>query len=235
MISTRALRETARNTRVSLAKVALEPFASEVRDLFQGAGFFEQMRGVRDDLEAGYRADAGLCLTVEIENNRICATHNQQHGCVDLRKHLAGEVGTATACDYSRDTRGLGGCDQSGSGSSAGAEVAEAEVAHLRIICEPCCGVDKTLGEKIDIESKMAGALVERFFHSSEQVEQEGGKARFLQGASDELVARTVPAAAASVRENHRAARRGGNAQIAFQRHAAGTDADATGNPAAVR
>ena len=59
-------------------------------------------------------------------------------------------------------------------------------------------------------------------FLLGEQVEQQRGHAALANGARDELIARTVAAAAAPVSEQHNAHRIRGNCQIAAQRHSRG-------------
>ncbi len=103
------------------------------------------------------------------------------------------------------------GGNQGGGGAGTGAEAAEAEGAEDGVAADPLDGVEQAVGEQVDVEAEMGGALVEHLFRFGEQVKEERGEAGLLQFLGDELVAGTVAAAAAAVGEEHggRRGRRG--------------------------
>jgi hypothetical protein len=92
-------------------------------------------------------------------------------------------------------------------------------------------GVSKPAGEKLDIESQVTGARISAFFLFGEQVEQQGAKSCFLECVRNELVARTVAAASAAVREEHEAAGVVWDNEFSVEYHVIGRDENFSGAP----
>lgn len=73
----------------------LEPGGCEVRDLLQGAGFFEQVRGVWHDRQ--FPRTRQLLHRVAIQREDICVSfaHDEQRWCADVGQRRCGKIRTA--------------------------------------------------------------------------------------------------------------------------------------------
>ena len=71
-------------------KMLFEPFARQVRDLFERPGFFEKMRGAGDDLESLFATELRQRLLIEFDNDVVVAADQEQRGGFDMRKGIAG-------------------------------------------------------------------------------------------------------------------------------------------------
>ena len=74
-----------------------EPVGREASDIFQCAGFFEQMRGAGHDVQAGCAVQALQRLLVKPHNVQIAPADNQQNRCLDARQRCGGQIRSAAA------------------------------------------------------------------------------------------------------------------------------------------
>ena len=82
-----------------------EPLSRESRDRFEGSGFFEQADCVGDDREPVLTAQQGLGLLVELENDLVSPTDDEQGGGGHASQAGARQVGPAAAGDDGSDIR----------------------------------------------------------------------------------------------------------------------------------
>jgi hypothetical protein len=80
----------------------------------------------------------------------------------------------------------------------------------------------------VDVEPEMGGLLVYGFLLGSEEIQQQGAEPGALELVSHVLIPPAVPAAAASVREQHDPDRLIGNLQLSLEDRGAGPDPDDT-------
>jgi hypothetical protein len=109
------------------------PLPCELGDCIEGAGLFEQVRGVGDDGKPVLTAQPGLGLAVEGEHDLVEAADDEQCGCGDVGEAGGGQVWSAAAGDDGGDVRvRFGGGPQRSGGAGVGAEVANGQPAGLR-------------------------------------------------------------------------------------------------------
>jgi hypothetical protein len=111
-------------------------------------------------------------------------------------------------------------------GPSAGAEVADPQVAGGRGVSEPVRGPEQPRGEQINVEAEPACALVDRLFVWREQVDQQCGQPLSNEGPGDGAIARAEAAAPAAVGEQHDPLRPLRESEIPLQHNSACWDAD---------
>src|SRR5258707_9085038 len=203
-------------------QVTGEPVPGQPGALLERAWFFEQVRGIWNDLQPRLTAQLLHRLVVELDDHRVEFPDDEQGRLGYRAQVLAGEVWAAAAGDDCRHRAGpRGGCDKSRRGAGAGAEEPGRQARGGPVGGQPVGQGGDPEREHADVESELAGPRVELLLRWGEQVGQNGGQARALQFAGHVAVARAVAAAAAAVREQHRAPRPLGYHQGGVQRHAA--------------
>src|SRR4029453_3196342 len=87
------------------------------------------------------------------------------------------------------------------------AEITHGQSAGLFLLSCPGCRMKESPGQQSDIETQFCRTRVRQFFLWRKQIEQERRQSGIVEHARDELIARTVPAAAAAVNEKNQGGR----------------------------
>ena len=182
------------------AQVLFEPLPREAGYFFEGSRLFEEMRGMGDDLDALFAFELGEGLVVQVQNDAVVSTNDEQRWSLYLSQSGAGEIGPASTRDHCRNpvTRVSRGNKSSG-GPCARAEVTDLHAFECRLLGEPFGCTQKTVCEKWNIESQLCGVAIEQLLVFSKEIEQERSETGVLEDFGYMAVARTEAAASASV------------------------------------
>jgi hypothetical protein len=159
---------------------------------------FKEVRSAGHDDELLCATQLGERGSIEPQHLHIVAANDQQSRSFDGRQCSPGEVGTAATRNDRRDPSlmcRLG--DKRRRGASAGAEIADRQIAGLGILSDPGGRHQQASREQLNIENIAAVARL----LDGQQVEQQRGKSIVTQRLCDEVVTRAEPAAAAAVCE----------------------------------
>src|SRR5206468_554400 len=104
----------------------------------------------------------------------------------------------------------------------ARSKIANAQIARFRLLLCPVGRVNKPLCKQADVESMVGCARVNQLLFRRKQIEKERRQSGVVERAGDELIARTVPAAAAAVREKDQRNRMVGQTQVSLKGHGPG-------------
>ena len=126
--------------------MAREPLRGEPGDLLQLPRLLEEVRRPRHDLQLLLRAHPRISLPVHLPYGVVFSPDDQERRGRDAGQRLTRQVRAPAARDDSSDFWTLGGRDQRGPGSGAGAEVADPEILRVRFLGEPVGGADETFG-----------------------------------------------------------------------------------------
>jgi hypothetical protein len=168
-------------------------------------GSSEEMRGAGNDFEPHLARHLTHRLVVQRKHRKVIAADNQQRWRLDAEQPTASQVGTATARhDGSRHLWTLRGRDQRSGRSSTGAKIGDRKGLQVGLQDRPVYGRHHAASEPRDVEPELERPHVDRLFFASQQIEQQGRVARAVQRLGHLPVARTVSAASAAVREDHK-------------------------------
>ena len=95
---------------------------------------------------------------------------------------------------------------------------------YFRLALQPVRRGDQPRGEETDVKTQVAGHCIGGFLWPREQIEQQGSQAGLANGFGDELIARTVAARTAAMREGDSANGSFRDDQFAFEPDFAGWD-----------
>src|SRR6185312_514680 len=128
----------------------------------------------------------------------------------------AGEIGPAAARnDGTHAVSPFGSGHERGGASRASAKMAEREDCEIGLHIGPARRMSQPPAQQRYVETVLARMNVAFLLGAGEEIDQQRRDARALQLRSHPDVARTMPAAAAAVREQHDAFRAGWNGEIA--------------------
>jgi hypothetical protein len=118
--------------------VVSEPVSGQFGCGFEGVVLLEKVGGAGDDSEAALAAELCPRLTIEIEDDVILATYDEQGGSGYRGEPRTGEVRAAASGHHGGDVgvRFAGG-PKGGGSSGAGTEVAHHKIACLRLRPQP--------------------------------------------------------------------------------------------------
>jgi hypothetical protein len=173
------------------------------RDRFERAGFFKEVRRAGHDFQLLFAAKFRKRFLVQPDHRFIVSTHDEQLWRLHTRQCITREIGPSAARDHRIDPlpdfdRSYQRCASAGARS----EIADAEIARFRLRDEPPRHFREPTRQQADVESQPLRDIVLDLLRG-QQIEKQRAIARFADDSRDELIARTVPAAAAAVRENH--------------------------------
>ena len=156
------------------------------------------------DSEFVRSAELLRCPAVESQHIDIASADNEQRRSRDTRQPAGGHIRPAATRDNGlHDAGRFGRCHERGGGSGTRTEEADRQPAHFIEFAHPVDGVQQALPEVLDVEDKSSVAVV----IACEEIEEQRGQRRCAQGPRDTLIARTEPAAATAVGEDHEAVR----------------------------
>ncbi len=191
-----------------------KPSTGVIGHLFQRAGFFKQMRGLGNDDQFFLAGKQGEGLLIHLDHGEIIAAHNQKGGGCNARQERFSKVRAPPARNHSSDRARLaGGGLQGGSGSGAGAKVADEELTGRRLDRQPMGGGKEPIREEIDVED-LASVIGLGFV---EEINKERRELTSLQNSRHESVPRAEPSATAPVSEQHQTRCLLRNCQITLQ------------------
>src|SRR5262249_22149615 len=75
------------------AEMPVEPIARENRDAFERARLFEQMRRARDDLESLFGLKLCVRSSVELDDQWIASTYDQERGRANSLENRSRQIG----------------------------------------------------------------------------------------------------------------------------------------------
>jgi hypothetical protein len=183
-----------------IPQIPAEPAQCESRNLLQRARFFKEVARSGDDRQLLLAAHLLHGLTVQFDYLMVIAANDEQRRRLNASQGGACEIRPASPGNDGRnDGRLLSGGDQCCPCTGARSEVTHAEIAGGRFSAEPVGDLAKPGREKADIEAQMSCTQVDLFFGFREQVEQQRPEAASLEHGGHVAIARTVPAAAATV------------------------------------
>src|SRR3954470_20937057 len=109
-----------------LGEVPSEPVGGQACDLFESAGFLEEMAGAGNDLEALLGRQSLEGLLVEVDDLGVVAADDQEGWRLHALERVCRQIRPAAPRhDGADELRALGSGDESGGGAGAGADQAD--------------------------------------------------------------------------------------------------------------
>lgn len=187
-----------------MTQVLLEPLAGEPGHFFQSAGFLEQVRCSGNGFQPLFTIQLGQGFTIQVQDDAVLCSNEKQNRRFHQSECLLSEIGAASSGDDGVDAGHGQRCrHERGGGSGACAEIAQPDIFDSRLLDEPCGRTTESGGQQVDVEAQVSCCPVENLFIFREQIEQESADASTVKHSSNVLVARTVTAASAAVREEY--------------------------------
>src|SRR6056297_2796173 len=177
-----------------------KPLGREDDDLFEGARFFEEMRGALDDPQFGRAAQLASGLLVEFDDNLVAPPDDEQRRCADFGQGLAGKVGPpASGNDRPDGVRHRRRPGQRRRRARAGSEEPDRKIREIARLARPSDGRGDPGCEQGYVEDVPAVARL----LLGQKIEEKRGEAVAFECLRDRGVPRTEAAAPAAVREDH--------------------------------
>ena len=92
-----------RGAEISSDQMAFKPAGGEFDDGVQCAGFFKEMGGTRNDLNALFASEALQGLLVEFDHTVIRAAHDQERRDFDKRQYVARKIRSPATRNHRAD------------------------------------------------------------------------------------------------------------------------------------
>jgi hypothetical protein len=146
-----------------------EPVAGEGGHLLERPRLLEEVRGTRHDLEPVRAAELASGRLVELDHRVVAAADDQERGCADTGERRPSEVRAAATRDHGAHRRLRGRRHERGRRPGRGAEQAERNVAHSRLLLRPADRLEQPARQEVDVEHVAAIECLER----GQEVEEE--------------------------------------------------------------
>jgi hypothetical protein len=147
--------------------VLLEPRGREAGDLFEGARFFEEMRGARHYLQFFPATKLSKRLLIQLDHRLVSPANDQQRRRLNTWERGTRKVGTPAARhDRSYLFSKLGRGNQRGPGTGARTEETGPQALRLRHLRDEPRRISESVGKQVDVESQMASHGIYSFFFS---------------------------------------------------------------------
>jgi hypothetical protein len=117
--------------------------------------------------------------------------HDQERWCHHVLKSIAGEVRSTTTAHHGSDkARPRGGSPERSGSTGAGPKQPDRQAGRLGLLAEPIESNNQAIRQPADVEAKLQGVFIDRFFLASQEIHQQRAKSSALQDLSNILIPR---------------------------------------------
>jgi len=128
-------------------KMHAKPLRSELGDLVERSGLFEEMRRVWNDRQVLLADKLFVSALVQLDDDVVRSADDEQRRRSDIGKRFIGEVRPAAARDHGADASLKLRCgDESGGAACARAEVTDARLTQPTFAIDPLRRISEPLG-----------------------------------------------------------------------------------------
>lgn len=191
-----------------------EPIFGRVGSRVERAGFFEEMAGAGDNVEAFFGGNPFKGRPVEFEDGIVIATDNEERGSVYFLQGGFREIRPSSPGDNGVDVfRAFNGGDKGGSRTGAGTEETGFQTLGFSEGMYPMDSFGDALGKKVNIKTMLGGLLIRLVFRGRQEVKKQGGESGMVEDLSHVLVSTAVSAASGAMGKNDNPRSLSGNGQ----------------------
>ena len=183
-----------------------KPIGCQASNLFKNPRFFKEVRCAGQDFQLLFAAKFSKRFLVQSDHDLIVSTHDEKGWRLHLRQSITGEVRPSASRDHGLDLLAdFGRSHERCTGAGARPEIADADIARHGLRNQLLRHFRESTRQEGDVKPQIPRDVVFDLLFCGQEIKEQRAIARFADDSRDELITRTVPTAAATVREDHNA------------------------------